>query len=345
MVHRENQAGQTVFYTILPRIIISFLLVLMIIPEQACKKDATFDPSAVTLSQMKGTWRGRITTFKNNTWIEKNGDVSFFDNTAGDMLNGIFELGQINFLEGFMFQHGTLYFNLLLSDSTNPQCSNWDLGGYVYLEEENVMVIRIAGNECGPLGKQFVSYEGSLILVNPDMDPSVYFSFAQTGKTWNYETLLYNGTTCEVTQAIGAEPSPYMFAVTETNNCGWPVAQKQFNWQVEPFRLSVMAGTSTTEILYSFYLDAVLNKTYRFINGVDTTFLTLANNDVSVTVTAGTYICGQYSFESRMHSSGDITTKGSIYLSKQYGFIKMNYTAPSDSSSIQSQVLTSILSP
>ena len=345
MVHRENQVGYTVFCTILPKILISLLLVLLILPEQACKKEATFDSAAVTLDQLKGTWCGRITTFKNNTWIEKNGHVTLFNNTAGDLLNGIFDLGQINFLEGFMFEQGILYFNLLLSDSTNPQCSNWDLGGYVYLEEDNVMIIRLAGNECGPLGKQFVTYEGSLILVNPDMDPSAYFSFAKTGRAWSYETQLYNGISCEVQQTIGAEPAPYLFTVTETNNCGWPLAQRQFNWQVEPFRLSVMAGTSSTDILYSYYLDAVVDKTYRFINGTDTTYLTLTDGDVLVNVTTGSYTCGKYSIESRIHSSGDITTKGTIYLSKQYGFIKMDYSEPSDSSNIQSQVLTTVLFP
>jgi len=345
MVHRENQAGYTIFYPILPKILISLLLLLLVLPEQACKKEATYDSSAVTLNQLKGTWRGQMTTFKNNTRIEKNGDVTLFSNTAGDLLDGIFELGQINFLEGFMFQEGYLYFNLILSDSTNPQCSNWDLGGYLFLEEDNMMGIRIAGNECGPLGKQFVTYEGSLILVNPNMDPSAYFSFANAGRSWTYETQLYNGTSCEVQQTIGAEPSPYLFTVTETNNCGWPLAQRQFNWQVEPFRMSVMAGTSTTDILYSFYLDAVLNKTYRFISGDDTTYLTLTDTDVPVNVTAGSYTCGKYSIESRMHSSGNITTKGTIYLSKQYGFIKMDYSAPSDSSNIQSQALSTILFP
>ncbi|MBN1197863.1 MAG: hypothetical protein JXA23_00830 [Bacteroidales bacterium] len=345
MFHRENPAGHTVFSGILPSILLFLLFVVFILPEQGCKKDAAFDSSAVTLNQLKGTWRGRITTFKNNTRIEKNGDVSFFNNLAGDLLNGIFDLGQINFLEGFMFQNGTLYFNLILSDSTNPQCSNWNLGGYVYLQEENLMVVRIAGNECGPLGKQFVTYEGYLILINPDMDPSAYFSFAQTGRAWTYETQLYNGTFCEVQQTITAEPSPYLYTVTETNNCGWPFAQRQFNWQVEPFRVSVMAETSATEVLYAFYLDAVLDKTYRFINGDDTTYLTLTDTDVPVNVTAGSYTCGKYTIESRMHSSGDVTSQGTIYLSKQYGFIKMDYSAPSDSSNIQSQALSAVLYP
>lgn len=345
MFHRVNQTGYRHFSKIIQKILLSLLLALLILPEQACKKKAEFDSSAVTLNQLKGTWRGRITTFKNNSRIEKNGDVTFFNNTAGDLLNGIFELGQINFLEGFMFQNGTLYFNLILSDSTNPQCANWDLGGYVYLQEDNLMVVRMAGNECGPLGKQFVTYEGYLILINPNMDPSAYFSFAKTGASWSYETQLYNGTYCEVQQNIGSEPSPYLFTVTETNNCGWPVVQRQFNWLVEPFRLSVMAGTSATEILYSFYLDAVINKTYRFINGDDTTYLTLTKTDVPVNVTAGSYKCGKYAIESRMHSSGDVTTKGTIYLSKQYGFIKMEYTEPSDSSNIESQVLTTVLFP
>ncbi|MBE0648231.1 MAG: hypothetical protein IH596_10655 [Bacteroidales bacterium] len=345
MVHRENQSVYTVNYTILPKVLLFLCLVLFILPEQACKKETAYDSSAVTLNQLKGTWRGRMTTFKNNTLIEKNGDITLFSNTAGDLLDGIFELGQINFLEGFMFQDGILYFNLILSDSTNPQCSNWSLGGFVFLQEDNVMIIRMAGNECGPMGKQFITYEGSLILVNPNMDPSAYFSFAQNGRTWTYETQLYNGTSCEVQQTIGAAASSYLYTVTETNNCGWPQTQKQFNWLVEPFRLSVMDGTSETDILYSFYLDAVVNKTYRFISGDDTTYLTLTNTDVPVNVTAGSYTCGKYSIDSRMHSSGDITTKGTIYLSKQYGFIKMDYSAPSDSSNIQSQVLSTVLFP
>ncbi|MFH1295727.1 MAG: hypothetical protein ABIJ04_00430 [Bacteroidota bacterium] len=345
MFQRVNQIVYSHISKIIPKIIFSLLVVVLIIPEQACNKEATFDSAAVTLNQLKGTWRGRITTFKSNTAIEKTGDVSFFNNTAGDLLNGIFELGQINFLEGFMFQHGTLYFKLILSDSTNPQCANWNLGGYVYLQEDNLMVVRMAGNECGPLGKQFVTYEGYLILVNPIMDPSTYFSFAQTGRTWSYETQLYNGTTCEVQQNIGSQPSPNLFTVTETNNCGWPIVQRQFNWQVEPFRFSVMAGTSATDILYSFHLDAVINKKYRFINGDDTSYVTLINPDVPVNVTAGSYTCGKYSIELRRHSSTNVITKGTIYLSKQHGFIKMEYTEPSDSTNIQSQVLTTILFP
>lgn len=345
MFHLEKKVANPFCAAIFPKILTALILLLLILPEQACKKEVTFDSSAVILNQLKGTWRGRITTFKNNTLIEKNGDITLFSNVNGDLLNGIFELGQINFLEGFMFQKGTLYFNLLLSDSTNPQCANWNLGGYISLVDDNTMIINIAGNECGPLGKQFVSYEGSLILVNPGMDPSTYFSFAQTGRTWTYETHLYNGVMCEVQQTIGAETSPYLYTVTETNNCGWPLAQKQFNWYVEPFRVSVMAGTSTTDILYSFYLDAVVDKPYRFIVGDDTTYLTLTDTDVSVNVTAGSYKCGKYSIDSRMHSSGDITTKGTIYLSKQYGFIKMDYSAPSDSSNIQSQVLSTVLFP
>jgi len=345
MVYRENPADRKVFSGVLPILLSFVLIILVLLPEQGCKKETTFDSSAVTINQMKGTWRGRITTFKNNTRIEKNGDVSLFDNTAGDLLNGIFDLGQINFLEGFMFQNGTLYFNLILSDSTNPECSNWNLGGYVFLQEENLMVIRVAGNECGPLGKQFVTYEGYLILINPNMDPSAYFSFAQVGKGWSYETELYNGILCNVQQSITAEPSPYLFTVTETNDCGWPFAQREFNWMVEPFRVSVMAGTSATDVLYAFYLDAVLDKTYRFINGDDTTYLTLTDTDVPVNVAAGSYTCGKYAIESRMHSSGDITTKGSIYLSREYGFIKMDYSEPADSSYIKSQSLTAILNP
>ncbi|MFC2101713.1 hypothetical protein ACFLS7_01845 [Bacteroidota bacterium] len=49
------------------------------------------------------------------------------------MKNGIFELGQINFPDGLMFKGGTLYFNQICSDTTYLQCSNWELGGYIYL--------------------------------------------------------------------------------------------------------------------------------------------------------------------------------------------------------------------
>ena len=182
MFHRVNKTSYNVFLRSLSIAFYLLLIGFLILPQQACKKDNGFDSKSITLDQLKGTWRGRITTFKNNTRVEKNGDVSLFPNEVGDLLNGIFELGQINFLDGFMFQGGTLYFNLICSDTTNPQCSNWSLGGYVYLQEENLMVVRIAGNECGPLGKQFFTYEGYLILINPEMDPSAYFSFAFINK-------------------------------------------------------------------------------------------------------------------------------------------------------------------
>jgi len=345
MFHRENTTGYNVFLKDLSIAFYFFLIGFMILPQQACKKEEGFDSKSVTLSQMKGTWRGRITTFKNNTLIEKNGDVSFFSNAAGDLLNGIFELGQVNFLEGFMFQNGILYFNLICSDSLNPQCANWNLGGYVYLQEDNLMIIQVAGNECGPLGEQFVTYEGSLILVNPNMDPSAYFSFAHTGRIWDYSTSLYNGGTCTIQSEVISEPTPSLFTIKETNDCGWPFTTREYSWIVEPFKVSVMAGTSTTDVMYTFYLDAVLDKKYQFINDEDTTYLTLTKADVPVNTPAGSYRCGKYAIDSRIHSSGDLNTIGIIYLSKQYGFIKMEYTEPSDSSNIQSQVLNTINFP
>jgi hypothetical protein len=311
----------------------------------SCKKESGFDPKSVTMNQLKGTWRGRMTTFKNNQRIEKSGDITLFETLAGNMLDGIFELGQINFLEGFMFQNGTLYFSLILSDSTNPECSNWNLGGYVYLQEDNLMVLRIAGNECGLLGEQFVTYEGSLILVNPNMDPSVYYSFAGIGHTWGYNTTLWNTNTCTVTNEILSEPLPTFFTVRETNDCGWPFGTRQFNWQVEPFRFSVCSGTSTTDILYTFYLDAIIGKPYRFVCLTDTTWLTLAAVDVPVNVPAGSFRCGRYVIESHLHSSGTGTVIGTLWLSKQHGFVKTEYSAPGDSANIQSQVLNTLNMP
>ena len=345
MFHRVNN---TVYNLFLKSLSIAFFLLLMgllILPQQACKKESGFDSKTVTLSQLKGTWRGRITTFKNNTRIEKSGDVSLFPNAAGDLLNGIFEMGQINFLEGFSFQAGTFYFNLICSDTTNPQCANWSLAGYVYLQEDNLMVIRLAGNECGPLGKQFVTYEGYLILINPDMDPSAYFSFPQVGRSWAYETSLYNGIICTVQREVTAEPTPYLFAMQETNDCGWSVGTSQFSWHVEPFKFSVMAGTSSTDIRYTYYLDAVLDKKYEFISGDDTTYLTLVKTDVAVNTNSGIYSCGKYAIDSRIHSSGNVHTIGHTYLSREFGFIKMEYSEPSDSANIQSQVLSMINFP
>ncbi|MFH1160679.1 MAG: hypothetical protein V1733_07010 [bacterium] len=339
MFHRVNSTDRQVFRKGLTLAVPVFILMLLSQGLPSCKKDPGFDSSAVTMSQLKGTWRGRMTTFKNNTRVEKTGDISLFETLGGNMLDGIFELGQINFLEGFMFQNGTLYFHLILSDSTNPQCSNWNLGGYVYLQEDNLMVLRIAGNECGPLGKQFVTYEGYLILVNPDMDPSVYYSFANTGHTWNYATTLKNGDTCTISNEIISEPSSSFYTVKETNDCGWPFGNRQFTWQVEPFRFSVLSGISTTDILYTFYLDAVVGKPYRFVSGGDTTWLTLAETDVPVNVPAGSFKCGRYAIESHLHTGGDTTSIGAIWLSKPYGFVKMNYTEPLDSTEVQSKVL------
>ena len=342
MFHRINVTG----YNLLSKdLSIAFYLILisfLILPQQACKKENGFDSKSVTLSQLKGTWRGRITTFKNNTRIEKSGDVSFYPNATGNLLDGIFELGQVNFLDGFMFQSGILYFNLICSDSTNPQCANWDLGGYVYLQEDNLMVIRIAGNECGPKGSEFVTYEGYLILVNPEMDPSLYFSFPQAGRSWRYKTTRFDSIICTIQQEVINVPSPYVFNMRETNDCGWPFFTREFSWYVEPFKLSILNDSSTTDILYTYYLDAVINKKYRFINGADTTFLTLTKADVPVNTTAGSFRCGKYAIDSRIHSSGNVNTKGTIYLSKQYGFIKMEYSEPSDSSNILSKVADTI---
>lgn len=342
MFNQENITGYNDFTKGFSFAFYILLISFLILPQQACKKEDRFDSKSVTLAQLKGTWRGRITTFKNNTRIEKSGDVSLYSNAAGDLLNGIFELGQINFLEGFMFQSGTLYFNLICSDSTNPKCSNWNLGGYVYLQEDNLMVVRIAGNECGPKGSEFVTYEGYLILINPGMDPSLYFSFPQVGRSWRYNTTRFDSVTCTIQQEVINEPSSYVFQIKETNDCGWPFFTREFSWYVEPFKLSILGDSSTTDVLYTYYLDAVINKKYRFINGTDTTFLTLTKTNVPVNTTAGSFRCGKYAIDSRIHSSGNVNTKGTIYLSKQYGFIKMEYSEPSDSSNILSKVMDTI---
>jgi hypothetical protein len=345
MIYRVFNAVHRLFLHQLHQILIPSLLIVLMGTTSSCSKNEDFDPSTVTLDQLKGTWRGEITAFKNNTLIEKNGDVALFYNQAGDLLDGIFDLGETHYMEGFLFSQGTLYFKLILSDSTNPQCSNWNLSGHLFLQDEHSMVIRIAGNECGPLGKQYATYEGILIMINPDMDPSTYYSFGKTGATWVYETSLFNGTVCEVQQVIGSEPAASVFQVNETNNCGWPSPTKSFNWQVTPFSFSIMSGTSTSEISYTFWLDAVEDKKYTFYSNNDTTYLTLTKTDVTVTTPAGTYSCGQYQFESRVYSADTVITKGTLFLNKQYGFIKMTYTQPADSTNIEEQVLTAVTIP
>lgn len=339
MLHRVNNVIHTVFSARLPYLGGILLLIALGTGLSTCKKETGFDSSTVTLDQMKGTWRGRITTMKSTEVVEKNGDVSFYLNPTGNLLDGIFDLGQVNFLKGFMFQNGTIYFNLVLSDTTNPLCSDWNLSGYAFLQEPNLMVIRIAGRECGKQGKQFVTYEGNLILINPEMDPSIYFSFAAVGRSWTYETRLFSGATCLVQQDITEETSPYLFTYKEINSCGWTYGTRHFKRFVDPFRFSEMDGNSSTEIQYSFFLDAVKNKTYQFIDNEDTTSLTLLDTKVQVDVPAGSFKCNKYWIDSRRYVSGYVKTTGVLFLNKQYGFIKVIYNEPNDTLDIRDMSL------
>jgi hypothetical protein len=323
----------------LPYLAISFCLVFSI--SSGCKKEEGFDSKTVQISQMTGTWRGEVTSFKNYERVEKSGDILLEENPVNGLLDGLFSMGEVHFLTGFQFVDGVFYFSLLCSDTLNPTCYNWNLSGYVFLRDEHLMEMHLAGFECGQLGKQFATYEGTLMRINPGPDPSVFYSFAAVGHQWTYINILENGDTCSVTKEIVAEPATNLFTVNETITCSGVPSTDQYNWTVERYVFSAMQGTSGAIISHTFYIDAPVENPFVFIAGNDTTILTLKVTSEAIKVPAGTFTCDRFLIDQRIHTDVPVYIYGYLWLSKPYGIIQFESLIPQDSSAVAFQKLTS----
>jgi hypothetical protein len=318
----------------------SILILLLAGFFSGCKKDSSsYDPSTATLNDFVGTWRGTLSAFKNNQKVNRSGDIIFYPNAAGDRLSGIMILDQVYVLEEIQLKNGVFYFNVLNSDTLNPLCINWNLSGYATHTSDQEIHAYISGNECGILGKEFVSYDGNFGLMNPEPDSTAFYSFGAQGHQWTYDIVLQSTGSCQLQQQITADNGNGMFTGDQTNGCGWAWTTKPLKWSVTPMRFSVLADTSN-EILYSYYLDARPESTYIFTPGDQVNTVQMITME-AITVPAGTFKCTKFMVQISINGGLFPVQKGYYWLSNTAGIVKYQSLLSGDTTNIVTQSLAS----
>lgn len=314
----------------------------LIIHFSGCKKCDCFDSAKYGPNDFIGTWKGSISTFKENKPIKKSGEVIIYSAGGGSNLVGIINMDGVNRIIGTQFNNGFWYFDVICSDTLNPECSNWNLTGFAVFSGELHVDLHIAGNECGKLGKQFVSWEGALDKYSDTPDSAVYYNFGKQGSTWDYIINKKNTDTCILQQKITDIPSAGLFDGTVTNNCGWPWQHKFFHWYLDPVMYSIYDESGSGAIVASFPIDVTPGRVYTYIHGSDTTQVMLVSRYDEVTVPAGKFNCSKYQIiESADTALTDTKTTYFLWLSNQYGIIKKEVSNPVGPDDISTQILLS----
>ena len=321
-----------------------FLIVaiaVIIIPFSGCKKKQGFDPTTKSQTEFIGTWKGTISTFKNNKLIKESGDVVIYRDSE-DYLSGIIFMNGTLVFHEFQFLNGTLYFRIPCNDPSNPNCQTWNLGGFAIFSEEGKIDLHISGNECGAFGSEYVDWSGTLakILVAPD---SVrYYCFAKAGNSWTYNITLKNGDTCHVQKQISENPSNYLFQGVSTPTCGWSGANITLKWYVSPSEFSIVSDSTISLNGFTFPIAAKLNVVYSYILHSDTTTITLMDTNLVVTTPAGIFNCSRFRYTEHAMAGDSIFTKTAwLWLNNRYGVIKQEVENPASPADIKIQTLFS----
>lgn len=321
------------------RTIILLLAPIMIFFADACKKKS-FDPMSKSQSEFIGTWTGTLTTFKNNKVMKESGVFLIYPEEGGTLLGGIMYLNETRVFKQFQFANGTLYFNVINNDPSNPSCQNWKLGGYASFSSDDRLEIRISGNECGLAGSEFVDWSGTLAPSPVRKDSLPCFTFAKTGNNWTYSVDKETGNSCEILKLIGAKEGDYTFTGEATHGCGWPLTIIPFRWTVTPsiFKLTKDATLVNHELEIPVY--AKYGAIYKTFPYPDTVTLTLLDTNYAVTTIAGTFFCNHFRYTETGTRYGVRQTRTSdLWLNFRYGIIKHEVTNPFDSTGIVLQNL------
>jgi hypothetical protein len=320
------------------RLFLLLITALMIILCGGCKKCDCFDSSKYVQGDFIGTWKGTISTFKDNKQVKKTGEVIIYQ--AANGLEGIINMEGVYRITGLQFNNGFWYFDVVCSDTLNPECYNWSLSGFAVFSEAEHIDFHIAGNECGTLGKQYVNWEGTLAMYSDLPDPALYYSFGKQGNTWNYLINKKSTDTCMLQQKITEAPSDRLFNGSVSNSCGWPWQHKLFYWYLDPVMYTMYDESGNGAVAASFPIDVTPGQVYSYIHGNDTTQVTLVARYQEVTVPAGKYICTKY----RIVEPADSVKSGTktdyfLWINNQFGIIKKEVTTPSGPNDILTQIL------
>ncbi len=322
----------------------NYLLILIslifLMPFTGCKKKS-FDPTVKTHEDFIGTWKGTISTFKNNQLLKENGTIYLYPDAATGKLSGILFMKETNVFHEFQFVDGTVYFKIVNNDPENPICQNWSLGGYIVFSADNTLDIRINGNECGQSGSEFISWAGSMgkIVVSPDSVK--YYNFGKTGNDWTYKVILKTGDSCQVQKQINTGSASFLYNGATTHSCGWAAQSMTFSWRVAPDAFSIVNDSTLGNKPFVFSIDAKPGVVYRTTINLDTTTVTLLDTNQVVITPSGNFKCAWFRYTEPVYSGLLKTNRTSyIWLNNIYGVIKQEVINPVDSTDVQSQLLS-----
>jgi len=307
-----------------------------------CKKCDCFDSAKFGPNDFIGTWKGSISTFKDNKTVKKSGEIVIYSSGGGSNLAGIINMDGVNRIVGTQFNNGFWYFDVICNDTLNPECNKWDLTGFAVFTGDLHIDFNMAGNECGKLGKQFVSWEGGLDKYSDIPDSATYYNFGKQGNTWTYIIIKKSTDTCILEQKITDLPSAGLFNGTVSNSCGWQWQNKLFYWYLDPVMFSINDGSGSGFVITSFPIDVAAGRNYSYIHGSDTTQVMLVSRDEQLTVPAGKFNCTKFKIiETADTTRAETKTTYFLWLNNQYGIIKKEVSNPIGPNDISTQVLLS----
>jgi len=322
------------------RYLIVVTALIFLIPFTGCKKKS-FDPSSKSHSDFVGTWKGIISTFKDNKLVQENGSVVIYPNSDNTLLSGIVFLKETSVFREFQFINGTVYFKVINYNPSSPLCQNWSLGGYVVFADENTMEIRITGNECGQVGSEYVNWSGNLVKTQVPADSVKYFNFGSVGNSWTYQVFMKNGDSCSMQKQISQVSSLYQYSGGITQSCGWPGQTRSFKWNVTPDEYLVSNDSTLSEKPFSFPIYARIGATYYTSINKDTATVTLMDTNQVVITPAGEFRCSRFRYSEPVYRSGVKTNRVAyLWLNNRYGVVKQEVSNAIDSTDSQRQVLT-----
>ena len=323
----------------------SYLLILIsaifLISFSGCKKKS-FDPTGKTIEDFIGTWKGNISTFKNNQLLKEYGTMVIYPDAGGKLLSGILFMKETSVFHSFQFVKGTLYFKVVNNDPVNVMCQNWSLGGYAVFSDEGKIDIRITGNECGQLGDEFINWLGTMASVQVPADSVKYFNFAKTGNSWSYKVTLKNGDSCQVQKLVNNVTASYQFSGATTQTCGWAGQNRSFNWIVSPSEFSVVNDSTLSEKPCTFPINAKPGVVYNSYVNSDTLTVTLLDTTAVITTPAGSYSCFRFRYTGPVHTcTVKYTRTAYLWLNNRYGVVRQEVLNPPDSTDVHIQELSS----
>jgi hypothetical protein len=316
-----------------------------------CKKDDGFKSENATFDDYTGTWRGTITTFKDNERRTQDGSLMIYRTGQGDHLAAILNMSyenmnhvlinHINLGVETKFNNGIWYFLLVPDDTVDVACQNWSLAGFTSLTAHGHMEINLAGNECGEIGDQFVAWSGSMIRISEELDGSACYSFGKKGNKWNYRDVLMNGDTVSCEMQITNDVTNFQCSGVSSTQSGSQVITSNFTWTADPSRYITADDAAGNRITGVFRQDALAGMPYLWTNGTDSLRMTLLKKQDTVYLSCGMFMACKFKVEAFAHSAGLESKTSMVWVLNQKGILRIESAQGKESTDIRERVLVS----